>query len=293
MDKENARTVASSIDVEVFYPVWMSNTSYREAYDAIFPEITRGNVMRTYRDFVQRITETRLALVRKRDDPTFKLTYWKPSVFNVQPSFDYETMTIYIPPVIFNTTYARGDVSVAAQIPFIGPRLIFAYLEGIHEKSYPSFRYHWSLNSTVRAIELELCLSRQYANWTDGHETNTTPRRPLTMQYDFLDNLAIEGALQLYLKYISVVKSQNLQDSAFLTPGNLTSIKLFYVLYAEGFCENAESERLRGELQDDPISSPRTRVNVPLRNYPDFAADWDCRPRAPMSPKKRCSMWLP
>lgn len=293
MDKENARTVAASIDIEAFYPSWMSNSSYREAYDSMFPDITRGNIMKTYRDFVQKMTEGRLALVNKRDDGTFKLAFWRSSVFDVRPRFDYKTMTIYIPPVIFNTSYTRGDVSLAVQIPFVGPKLISAYLEGIHEKSFPPYRYHWSLNSTVRAIELELCLSRQYANWTTGDHDNKMPsRRTLTLQYDYLDNIALEGALQVYLKYISLVKSQNLHDGAFLSPGNLTSVKLFYVLYAEGMCENAESERQRAELDDDPISCPRARVNVPLRNYPDFAADWECRSRTPMAPRKRCNLWL-
>lgn len=283
-DKVNARTIASSIDVQVFYPTWMGNASLREAYDALFPEVTRGNAIQTYRDFMVKITERRLAALASQKNasgPTLGLWTW--SVFDTEPSFDAETMSVYVPPAMFNTTYARGETSLAAQLPTVGPKLVAAFLEGVHEKSYPASRYHWSLNSTVRAVELELCLARYYGN--------ATARRTLTMQLDFVDNLALEAAQRVYRRYVASVRAQNMQDHAFLSPGNLTSDQLFYTLYAMGQCENADSTRLRVQMQEDAFSEPRERVNVPLKNSAEFAADWDCRTRTPMAPKKRCELW--
>ncbi|CAN8018168.1 unnamed protein product [Ixodes persulcatus] len=283
-DKENARIIASSIDVQVFYPTWMGNATLREAYDALFPDVIRGNLIQSYRDFVRKLQDHRLAVLTGVNGTAAPpLGPWRWSVFDSYPSFDLDTMSVYVPPAMFNATYARGETFLAAQLPIVGPKLVAAFLEGVHEKSYPASRYHWSLNSTVRAVELELCLARMYGN--------ATKRRTLTMQLDFLDNMALEATQRVYLNYVTNVRAQNMQDHAFLSPGNLTAEQLFYTLYAMGHCENADKERLRVQLKEDPFSSPRDRVNGPLKNHADFAVDWDCRPRTPMAPKRRCALW--
>lgn len=88
--------------------------------------------------------------------------------------------------------------------------------------------------------------------------------------------LSLEPARHLFGRYVTSVQAQGMQDAAFLSPGNLTSERLFYTLFALGSCSPAGGGRGNGH------------INATLRESQHFAEAWDCRPRTAMSPKQRC-----
>lgn len=68
---------------------------------------------------------------------------------------------------------------------------------------------------------------------------------------------------------------------------NMTSDQLFFVYYALDNCERADSRALRRL----PLRLPgRERVNVPLRHYPPFAKQFNCRPGDAMVAAKPCRL---
>lgn len=267
-DRRNARTLLAALDVQVFYPSWIGNSTLREAYDGLFPEVTRGNVLQTYRDFTRRLTEHRLAAqlglsssaggagpLGPLDAPLGAPWPW--SALDVHAGLDADALRIYVPPALVNGSTRGGDAWLAAQLPAQGPRLAQALIEALHERAHPPARYHWSLNSSVQASQLERCLE---------------PTGGLVMQ------LSLEPARNLFGRYVTSVQAQGMQDAAFLSPGNLTSERLFYVLFALGSCGRSPAGGGRGNAH----------INATLRESPQFAEAWDCRPRSAMSPRQRC-----
>lgn len=272
-DRRNARTLLGALDVQVFYPAWIGNTTLREAYDSLFPEVTRGNVLQTYRDFMRKLTERRLAAqlgagggtdgsseksggkggatTTLMDGPLSAPWPW--SALDVRAGLDADALRVFVPPALVNGSTHGGEAWLAAQLPAQGPRLAQALLEALHERAHPAARYHWSLNTSVQAAQLERCLQ---------------PAGGLVVR------LSLEPSQALFTRYVSTVRAQGIQDAAFLSPGNVTSERLFYVLFAMGGC---------GDTGD-----AKGRVNAALRETPQFAAAWDCRVRSPMAPRQQC-----
>ena len=71
----------------------------------------------------------------------------------------------------------------------------------------------------------------------------------------------------------------------------LTSDQLFFVGFAQGWCnhETDESQRLRATI--DPHSPPKERVNVPLSHFPGFWDAWQCQAGTPMRAQNACEVW--
>lgn len=252
-DRRNARTLLAALDVQVFYPAWIGNSTLREAYDALFPEVTRGNVLQTYRDFTRKLTERRLAAQLGSGGSAFLdgplSAPWPWSALDVHAGLDADALRVFVPAALVNGSTHGGDAWLAAQLPAQGPRLAQALLEALHERAHPAARYHWSLNTSVQAAQLERCLQ---------------PAGGLVAR------LSLEPSRALFGRYVSMVRAQGIQDAAFLAPGNITSERLFYVLFALGSCGDGG------------------HVNAALRQTAQFAATWDCRTRSPMAPRKQC-----
>ncbi|KAH9381195.1 hypothetical protein HPB48_003172 [Haemaphysalis longicornis] len=182
-DRRNARTLLAALDVQVFYPSWIGNSTLREAYDGLFPEVTRGNVLQTYRDFVPRVEQQRRrsgapgSPGRSAGGPLALVA------LDVHAGLDADALRIYVPPALVNGSTRGGDAWLAAQLPAQGPRLAQALIEALHERAHPPARYHWSLNSS--ASQLERCLE---------------PTGGLVMQ------LSLEPARNLFGRYVTSVQ---------------------------------------------------------------------------------------
>ena len=48
---------------------------------------------------------------------------------------------------------------------------------------------------------------------------------------------------------------------------------------------------LRLQVQTDPHSHPRFRVNGPLSHMPEFARAFQCKPGTPMVATNACEVW--
>ena len=71
----------------------------------------------------------------------------------------------------------------------------------------------------------------------------------------------------------------------------LTSDQLFFVAFAQTWCENITPERARVLVTTDSHSPARFRVQGPVSNSPDFAQAFACAPGTPMNPKDKCEVW--
>lgn len=75
-------------------------------------------------------------------------------------------------------------------------------------------------------------------------------------------------------------------------PGlDFTPRQMFWVSSGQIWCGLYRKELMKSLIQSDSHSPNQLRVLGMVSNSKDFAADFNCSPKARMSPQKRCEMW--
>ena len=77
------------------------------------------------------------------------------------------------------------------------------------------------------------------------------------------------------------------------TVAGLTPDQQFFVGMAQCWCTGTREPFARLLAATDPHSNPRSRVNGPLSNTPEFARAFQCREGSPMArpAAERCEVW--
>jgi predicted metalloendopeptidase len=57
------------------------------------------------------------------------------------------------------------------------------------------------------------------------------------------------------------------------------------------WCGNSREEAERLQVQTDPHSPPRFRVNGVVQNMPEFQKAFSCKADQPMTPANACHVW--
>jgi putative endopeptidase len=73
--------------------------------------------------------------------------------------------------------------------------------------------------------------------------------------------------------------------------GGYTPEQRFFLSFGQIWCDNTREEALRLQVQTDPHSPARDRVNGVVQNMPEFQKAFSCKAGQPMSPVKACSVW--
>ena len=72
---------------------------------------------------------------------------------------------------------------------------------------------------------------------------------------------------------------------------NLTEAQLFFVGYAQVWC-NANTEQYElNKLVNNPHAPSRVRVHGTVANSREFAEAFSCGPEAKLNPSNKCSVW--
>lgn len=137
----------------------------------------------------------------------------------------------------------------------------------------------WPLSVSVYAKARADCYLKFYTNKRDL--TVDEALKSTTLNEDLCDNQGLLLAHRAYLRYLS----QPYDDQ--LLPGlPLTSKELFFVSYAQQFCE------LRRSPNKEFTAPGRRRVNQVLQNYAPFSTTFNCGRDKPMNPPKCGSLWM-
>ncbi|KAK2579846.1 hypothetical protein KPH14_007530 [Odynerus spinipes] len=109
-----------------------------------------------------------------------------------------------------------------------------------------------------------------------------------TMNENIADTMGLEASLGAYHIYIK----ENKDKKEEVLPGleNLTTEQLFFLSYANIFCEVLSPERLK-KYNGDQHSTGRLRVLGPISNSESFAKAFNCPVGSPMNPERKCNIW--
>ena len=73
--------------------------------------------------------------------------------------------------------------------------------------------------------------------------------------------------------------------------GGYTPDQRFFLSFGQIWCENEREEAARLQVQTDPHSPARFRVNGVLQNMPEFQKAFACKAGQPMVPANACRVW--
>jgi putative endopeptidase len=141
--------------------------------------------------------------------------------------------------------------------------------------------------------------------WTAADAKNYTERAKVVEDqysaYTVLDTLHVNGKLTLGENLADVVGvsvgydalERALQGKPRTSIDGFTPEQRFFLAYAQARRSNARDEALRLQIQTDPHSPGKFRVNGPLSNMPEFAKAFGCKEGDPMvrSASMRARIW--
>lgn len=103
------------------------------------------------------------------------------------------------------------------------------------------------------------------------------------------ENIADMGGIKnAYYAYLANFGDQANQPS--IVPG-LSKIQLFFVAFAQGWCQVATPQYLEIQVKTDPHSPAEYRVIGPLQDLPEFSQVFNCPTDSYMNPTNRCQVW--
>lgn len=143
----------------------------------------------------------------------------------------------------------------------------------------------WAPEVAERFEERAECIVEQY----NGYEVQ--PDLFVNGKLTLGENIADLGGLKQSHRAYMAWLAQN--GGSEPTVGDLTNEQLFFVAYAQGWCTIATPEYETEQVQRDPHSPARYRVNGPVRNLPAFGKAFGCEQGAPLYPEPDdvCVIW--
>jgi len=99
------------------------------------------------------------------------------------------------------------------------------------------------------------------------------------------------GLQAIFKAYQSKETESETPDAALPGMEDFTNDQLFFISYANLWCEAVESRYVMVLAKNDEHSVARLRVIGPVSNSDDFATAYNCPVGSPMNPEKKCNIW--
>jgi putative endopeptidase len=77
-------------------------------------------------------------------------------------------------------------------------------------------------------------------------------------------------------------------------PGKIdgfTPEQRYFLSFGQIWCANERPEAVKLQVQTDPHSPPKYRVNGTVQNMPEFQKAFSCQPGKPMVKQSACRVW--
>jgi endothelin-converting enzyme/putative endopeptidase len=147
----------------------------------------------------------------------------------------------------------------------------------------------WTENDRKKFDELEGCFVEEYNGFVAVPEKDGNPAVNVNGKLTLGENTADNGGMRLAWMALMDKYKRTGQKPEMID--GMTPEQRFFLGFAQVWCENAtDNERLR-RAKGDPHSPGRYRANGTIRNMPEFAEAYKCKPGSFMAPEKRCKSW--
>jgi putative endopeptidase len=104
------------------------------------------------------------------------------------------------------------------------------------------------------------------------------------------ENTADNGGIRLaYMAFLEDAKRKNIDLNQ--KQDGYSPIQQFFLGYGQNWCDNTRPETTRLQVQTDPHSPDKFRVNGVVENMPEFGNAFGCKIGQPMMPANACRVW--
>ena len=161
--------------------------------------------------------------------------------------------------------------------------------QGRQYDGYGNMRNWWRNDTLLAYKERTKCLETEYGNLTT--ETGEHINGIQTLGENIADNGGLKAAFRAFT---SLRPEQRTWSSGHLPGLNLTNNQLFFLSFAQVWCDISTPEAEHLSAMEDAHSPPRLRVLGTLSNSKQFADEFSCKPGTmmnPLDPKKHCQVW--
>jgi predicted metalloendopeptidase len=156
--------------------------------------------------------------------------------------------------------------------------------EGSEFDASGNLRNWWSKSTKDQFTEATKCVVDQYAQY------EAIPGVKLDGKLTAGENIADNGGVKLgYEAYKTWRAAQTTPPPR--TVDGLTDDQLYYLAYAQSWCDKITPEALETLAHSNPHSPPKWRVNGVIVNQPGFGPAFQCAAGTQMNPGKQCSVW--
>jgi putative endopeptidase len=142
----------------------------------------------------------------------------------------------------------------------------------------------WSKDTKSKFDEATKCIIDQYGHYEAVPKVKLDGK--LTAGENIADNGGVKLAFQAYQTW-KTAQSTPVQAKI----GDYTDDQLYFLAYAQSWCEKVTPQALETMAHSNPHSPPQWRVDGVIVNQPGFGTAFKCKAGAAMNPGKNCSVW--
>ncbi|KAH7965480.1 hypothetical protein HPB49_008369 [Dermacentor silvarum] len=291
--RAHLRDKLNAVSWEPLSPPDLKTGTVRTAYvDAIYPRNSQMPAAQLFYNWIRKSHEKKLMSRMNRPrggEDAASYPGWTGGFLSAESRLAPPYDRLEIPLPVFDLFLNADPALRPLQLARAGPKVYRSLLRAVYhwaynfEHSFAEDKETGGRSATDRFDALRLCLERQYAAvaWSDRRMQLDASR---TSWSDLWDYLAVRPALDAFVQFARLVAP----DYRLALLEHWDAGQLFFVYYAANHCENSNQRFLRRMAAQGPHSTAWFRVNGPLRNVPEFALAFDCRPGSFMNPVDKC-----
>ncbi|CAN8016248.1 unnamed protein product [Ixodes persulcatus] len=283
--RQEAMKKLHKIVAKIGYPPWILNDTYLNGlYEYVPGVFLNYSFLNVLNGLNLNLEIQELLSLRK---PYNKEDEWYTGAAVVNAFYSPFTNDITFPAGILQPPFFQDGVPSSINMGAIGAVIGHEITHGFDDggdqfDADGQLRDWWTEKAQAEFLKRAECFIEQYSNVT-VKEVNLTLNGVNTQGENIADNSGLRAAYLAFKKF---------NDTDLVLPSlNLTGDQLFFLSNAMVWCQNIREERLRIDVQYDPHSPAKYRVNLPMGNSQDFLEAFSCSAESHMNITKKCTMW--
>jgi endothelin-converting enzyme/putative endopeptidase len=142
----------------------------------------------------------------------------------------------------------------------------------------------WTPEDGKKFDEMTECEVKEYGNFVAVDDVHVNGK--LTLGENTADNGGLRLAL---LAFLADAKRKNIDLTQ--KQDGYTPIQQFFLGHGQNWCGDTRPEQLRLQVQTDPHSPRKFRIDGVVQNMPEFGQAFGCKTGQPMMPANACHVW--
>jgi putative endopeptidase len=210
---------------------------------------------------------------------------WGMSPPTVNAYYDPQMNNINFPAGILQPPFYDNDMDDAVNFGGIGMVIGHELTHGFDDEGRQfdaegNLKDWWTPEDAKEFDQREACVVGEYSKFTVA---GVNVNGKLTLGENTADNGGARVALMALEKELANKSRSEI--------GGYTPEQRFFLSFGQVWCTNSRDEAERLQVQTDPHSPARFRVNGVVQNMPEFQKAFSCKVGQPMVPANACHVW--